>query len=183
MLLALAGQTTGNLPADEQAMVAGQQGILSPLACPATLRELTLCQSRVRNDADEPAADVLSPYDMYYANGLYCGNCENSPHKDGATRANTHDESPVGAKLRCYVLRCMSWLAAYGEAALVCTPNHWEQVAVLRCEQARKDEKVRLDPNVVLIVLWRAIVRLSASRSVRKRPNAFTSQPANVTTG
>ena len=149
LVLVLAGQTTDVLPTNDHALVVGRQEMLPPLDLPETLRQLTLCQSPIRSDADEASAEVLSRYDMYYANGLYRGNCENSQHNDGgpvhnsdasgATGTKTPHESPFSAKMRCCILRCMSWLAGYGTTAIartsICRDDPAERLYVTTCNR------------------------------------------------
>ena len=155
LLLVLTAQTTAVLAADGHATVAGEQkmgprtGILSSLPSPETLHR-TICQSPVRIDDDETAANLFSPYDIYYASGLYGGNDENSFGKDeirgsnsdvnDTTTANAAGESPIAARLRCDVQRYMSRLAAYGKMAAAYASQYWEQAEAFRREQEKRRE-------------------------------------------
>jgi hypothetical protein len=156
--LVLTGRTTGVLAANDCPTVAAQQRILLPPFWPEALRQTPPFQSPVRIDADLRAADVFSPYDMYYANGLYWGDCgENPTAKSGsqannraansATNASVYEVWSIGTTLGRYVQSYMPQLAACGKTAFVYASKYWKQTAAFVRDRETCRAETRLHPH------------------------------------
>jgi hypothetical protein len=144
LLLALivASQTAGIRAADYCALLANEQATLLPLPGLENFWSTNSCQSPVAQQNDEAVADAGSPYDMYYARGLYLGSlAKTSDGETGREKAGFDEQTVVNATLdRCFQFS-VSWFAINGKTALGYASRGWEQaVTFLRDHNPNSDE-------------------------------------------
>ena len=127
--LIFAGRTASPLAADEGTTIRSEQGVALRLACLETLWQAGHFQSPIWMRGGEPAADTGSPYDLYYANSVYCKYYDENCRDEDAGPVDADDVRGVkseeaneglnfGARLASDLQRDASWFAINARTAM-----------------------------------------------------------------